>query len=626
MTDYIYRADMTGLNAAGAATVFRYATRGYQTTPSHATLANTAFQGRLKQPLLLRRDFYGEGRTYGEMQIPHGEAVLTNSDGALDTLRDYGFDGQLFELWRIDPATPDTEVLVHRGQLESVSMDIGLVRLLVRDATYALDRALQPTKYAGNNSLPNGLEGTADDIGGTPKPILIGELLNVSPPLVNTSRYIYQLHDAALGTGYGINQVYDKRVALNAGILRTLTEMQNGATSYTVSSIDTATDVITFTASHSITNGDPVHVAATTTVPGGLVDTQYYYARSTAADKCTLHPTAGDATANTNIVDITSAGAGTITVAENRTPYGRYDRCSDSAGSYIRLGSKPEGQVTCDVHNPPSTGITGSFTDWSDIVKALLARGGTYTLDNDITISTDSSEAAGVYIREETTIYQAIQQVLQTCNGSLQIYPNRASATVYATLQRLELPGASAAVDIIEKRVLGIELVAPQDISADDNTDDRGIPVWRVNEHYGRNWTVQNPNDVAGASLSTIAFVGREWRVAQTEDSAVKSRFPFAGEMSVFSARVLASSAQRAYLDSIYFELADLLKVTVSLSLFEDVVTSGPPDIPGPMLGMTVQLTHPRFGLAAGKMMTILGYMLDYEARECELLLWRVRP
>ena len=62
-----------------------------------------------------------------------------------------------------------------------------------RDALHALDINLLTTKYAGTNAMPAGVEGTTDDIGGTPKPVLLGTCKNVTPKQVNTSKKIYQI-------------------------------------------------------------------------------------------------------------------------------------------------------------------------------------------------------------------------------------------------------------------------------------------------------------------------------------------------------------------------------------------------------------------------------------------------
>ncbi|WP_328716773.1 hypothetical protein VO226_16100 [Halomonas elongata] len=61
--------------------------------------------------------------------------------------------------------------------------------------------------YDGSNVLPDGLEGTEDDIAGEPKPQVWGEVRNATPVQVNTSKLIYQVSSLSDCT---VTAVYDK--------------------------------------------------------------------------------------------------------------------------------------------------------------------------------------------------------------------------------------------------------------------------------------------------------------------------------------------------------------------------------------------------------------------------------
>ena len=78
--------------------------------------------------------------------------------------------------------------------------------------------------------------------------------------------------------------------------------------------INTTTDVITIT-SHGFTTADQVTVSrrgGSGTFPTGITEGAVYFARNASTNTITLHPTAADATGNTNIVNITAAGSGTF--------------------------------------------------------------------------------------------------------------------------------------------------------------------------------------------------------------------------------------------------------------------------------------------------------------------------
>lgn len=77
-----------------------------------------------------------------------------------------------------------------------------------------------------------------------------------------------------------------------------------------VSSIDTSTDEVVFASAHAQTTGTAISFETTGTLPSPLSEGTIYYARSTASTKITVHPTASDASANTNKVNLTTSGTG----------------------------------------------------------------------------------------------------------------------------------------------------------------------------------------------------------------------------------------------------------------------------------------------------------------------------
>ncbi len=74
--------------------------------------------------------------------------------------------------------------------------------------------------------------------------------------------------------------------------------------SLTPSSTNTTSDVITFGAAHGWATGTRVYASSTA---GGLETGVTYYVRAASATTITLHLTAGDAAANTNLVDLTAS-------------------------------------------------------------------------------------------------------------------------------------------------------------------------------------------------------------------------------------------------------------------------------------------------------------------------------
>lgn len=212
----IYLAEITAYDPAiSGERVLRYATEGYVTSPSE-TPPNTFYEPRIQQPALMRRDAFSGKTTGGESRVGYGEMVLVNNDGGLDGLMDYGFDGRQIILRLGEPgaAYPGGFTTVLTGTMEQATFEWDKISVRLRDRQAELDKPVQTALYAGNNSLPNGLEGMSDDLKGKPKPRVYGQTLNVSPPCVNTARQIYQVNDGAVAS---VAAVYDRGMALATG-------------------------------------------------------------------------------------------------------------------------------------------------------------------------------------------------------------------------------------------------------------------------------------------------------------------------------------------------------------------------------------------------------------------------
>lgn len=202
------------IDAAGTLETFYVSDSVLCTLPTD-TPASIAFEPRLIDPGSLGRHAYSDGATGGATKLEVGEINISNADGALDGWLDYSFDARPVII-RIGtpgayPAAMSTLIVGTADGIEA-SNDMLIVRL--RDAQWRLDKTVCPNAYAGNNSLPNGLEGQAQDIKGHRKPKCYGKVYNVSPPLVNTSKLTYQVNDGAVSA---IPAVYDRGLTLTPG-------------------------------------------------------------------------------------------------------------------------------------------------------------------------------------------------------------------------------------------------------------------------------------------------------------------------------------------------------------------------------------------------------------------------
>jgi hypothetical protein len=614
----IYLLQLAGVDAAGASTTFRYSTEGFTSAPDDDTIggipsgypANTHYEARLANPGLVQQDTNGAGRTWGPAEVGGGMIELTNADGGLDTLRSYNFDGAQLTLRRVEPgAKLQTNTLIFTGTVDQVVIGTERVTVRTRDVLHNVNKPLQTTKYGGTNSLPNGMDGVPEDHKGRPIPILLGYNYNITPPCVNTSRLIYQLHckafanDATNGINWSI-AVYDKRVALTAGALKTLAQFQAGSTDLTYTVTSLPNDELT-TSAHGYTTADAVSVAVTGgTLAAPLSASVTYYVRVVSATVVTLHPTAADASANTNRINVTDVGSGTQTISNNRTAAGNYDWCNDATGFFIRLGSTPSGQVTVDAVNP--------YHDWTPDPEAhfmtnaaglfqWLAKFRSVTNAAPAIVGADA-RSQGLYLDQELTILDAFNRVAASIGGF--IATNASTISLY----RLDLTDTTPDFSFTEAQVLAIE----QELPADEF---RGMPAWRLKLGYRPNYSPMSDADVAAAvTLADRAWLALPERTVVSEDSAVKTQYANAPELqrSTLLSNATHAGTEADRLRDMYKVKRTLHRLSVPLSLCD-----------GMLLGQLINVTHSRFGLEAGVNFWLIGITRNLLADVAELNLWK---
>lgn len=229
MTDTLYLAEITVYDATLPGTrVLRYASGAGFVTRASESPASTYYDAKIRQPNDLTRDLFDTGTTLGRSRVGYGDLVLINDDGALDGLLEYAFDGWPITIRQGLPgaAYPAGFPAVFVGTMQGAEVSASVVTIKLRDRQAETDVPVQPTKYAGNNALPAGLEGVATDLKAKPKPIAMGSVSNIAPPCVNTSKLIYQVNDGAV---VSVPAVYDRGVSLITGLpLTASTAILNG--------------------------------------------------------------------------------------------------------------------------------------------------------------------------------------------------------------------------------------------------------------------------------------------------------------------------------------------------------------------------------------------------------------
>jgi len=196
-----------GIDAAGTQAAFRFATDGY-------TGNNKSWPGAIVDAISIRRE--ARGAPGGSGRVIFSDLVLANADGWLDEFADYAFDGRQIIGYTVPSTSSDfsERQTIFDAAMGPISFDDLEIRIPIIDRMAMLEQDIVTATYAGDNVLPNGLEGTASDIGGKVKPFVFGLVRNASPPFVNTSRLIWQF---SASEDADVTAVYEGGIALTRG-------------------------------------------------------------------------------------------------------------------------------------------------------------------------------------------------------------------------------------------------------------------------------------------------------------------------------------------------------------------------------------------------------------------------
>lgn len=272
-----------------------------------------------------------------------------------------------------------------------------------------------------------------------------------------------------------------------------------------------------------------------------------------------------------------------------------------AAGTFT-LSSAPAGRITADVRGAKPSGTY--LTTAADIVEHLATtRGGLSAADIDTTafvaFETASPQPLGLYIRERRNLIDAIDDLITSVGGWWAFgRDGRLRAG------RLDAPFGSP--------VLSIGADEVEFDSASIRV--RELPVASVRLGHTRNWTLQDPDALAGAvSEANRALYAAASTVANATNSVATKHLqapnPDIAETLLTSASDAATEATRRA------ALRNVVRTVVSLTTFVRPLTLE--------LGDVVELTHPRFGFESGELAVVVGLRERLLDNRVELELWK---
>lgn len=280
-----------------------------------------------------------------------------------------------------------------------------------------------------------------------------------------------------------------------------------------------------------------------------------------------------------------------------------------SAGTYIRLGAQPFGQLTADVTH----GATAADRTAGQLIVDVLTKAGYSPGDwsaSDITaLDTAENAEQGLYLRGT----ESVASVLDALAGSVGAWWGVDAAGVIR-VQQLAAPSGSSTFTITEYDTLGIDRLASSDPLL-------GLPTTRTTLRYARNYAVQRDGLAGAVTAARRAELGREWKEAVDEDATVLTthllaRRVVADTLYVTQADALAEAQRR---QTLFGTQRSAYRVTVPLVGADGLATA----FAALELGQVGTLSHPRFGLSGGVLVRVLGIAPDLRAKTITLTLWR---
>lgn len=183
---------------AAAEVTYRWASGGGFTTRPDDSPANTVYDARLIDPGNWEQHLFKSRTTRGRSETALGVITVNNADGALDGLWSMGWGRSVRILMGPDTATELADfALIATHTSVGVERTRTTLRISLKDRQAEVaDKPMNATKYAGDNALPDGVEGVEEDLKGRPKPRVFGEVEEVPLPMVNTSKLTLQITDA----------------------------------------------------------------------------------------------------------------------------------------------------------------------------------------------------------------------------------------------------------------------------------------------------------------------------------------------------------------------------------------------------------------------------------------------
>lgn len=290
-------------------------------------------------------------------------------------------------------------------------------------------------------------------------------------------------------------------------------------------------------------------------------------------------------------------------LAAAATAEGTMDTCL--ADGFVRLGSKPNFNLTVDFEGDKSGGVYRTAT--ADIgrhfIEARLGLGDSRT-DGDAFDALAALQPAVVCYSLGTDAKNASDALAELFGGIGAFVADTIDGKF--TCARLDAPDPAAAMEIPAEAIGGDGLQA---IALPDDIDPG---AWRIGCAWGRNWTVQTSN-LAGSvleDLDRVSYLAKAYRIELFAAGAVLLTHPTAkdhAEVPSLFAEQADAAAEAARLGALYAPGRKCFAVPLqAVSLQAE-------------LGASVRLFYDRFSLSAGKPALVFEQIFASDSKSLQL-------
>lgn len=565
--------EITAKNVStGTETTFYLSNIGYTTTSADVSyLPNLS--GNIQTTESITLD--------GTLSMSFGDIKIANYNGELDDWLDrtkYIWDSRAVQVYLGDPTwTAATLTDVHTvfekvfdGIIEDVdSSDRESINVKVRDKLNRLNYPISDNVLGTYGTWANGQ--TNQD---TVRPLVFGEVFNMSPVLVDPAYLEYMFND---GTSELAIEIRDNGVPIYTDVTVYGT---------TVTSTTATTNYVNCISTQNLSVG--ASIVFDTSI-GNIVAGTTYYVKTIASPTAFTISTLADG--NTFVLT-TATASGTIRVRNINRP----DRVIvDLTTGKFTLKSPPEGTITMslqglkrsvDLSATGTAGLLSTYTNnIANIITLIVTQYG--QVNNRLTSSdldlanlrafvAANTAAVGIALKDRVNVLEVCQKLARSANA--QLFFNR-----LGLLQLLQLgtPTADAVMSITDGDILHHSL----------HISNKTKVIASTKIGYSLNYTPQTA--LAGSIPADSNYMfNDEWYSKTVTDTAVQSTYKLTAAPVQTDTNLIRGVDATALATTIN----DYFKVPHTVYAF-----TGTAKLLYLKLGQQVTLTHNRFGLISGK-------------------------